>query len=89
LEPWHEDTLVEPYVILTPEEAIEEYEDNKTDYPSKEEYYMKYHGGYLNECGEVVSRINQNGLYSSYSVKHYGLGISDVMDMILTEEFSF
>lgn len=89
LRPWHENTEVEPYVVLTKEEAIEEYEDNKDDYPNQSEYYMKFHGGYLNEVGDVVSTINENGLYSSYYIKHSGVTLGEVMDMILSGEISF
>lgn len=89
LAPWHENTLVEPYVVLSKEEAIEEYEENAKDYPNKDEYYMKYHGGYLNENGEVVSQINENGKYSTYNIKYSGLEVGDIMNMILSGEITF
>jgi hypothetical protein len=89
LAPWNEDTLVEPYVVLDKEEAIEEYEENKEDYPDINEYYMKYHGGHLNEFGEVVSQINENGIYSSYVVEKCGLEVGEIMNMILSEEINF
>lgn len=89
LEPWNENTLVEPYVVLSKEEAIDEYNENINDYPNINEYYMKYYAGYLNENGEVVSQINENGKYSSYVIKQTGLGVGDVMNMILSGEISF
>lgn len=89
LAPWHEDTLVCPYVVLDKDTAKLEYEENSSDYPDKKEYYMKYHGGELNENGEVVSQINPNGEYSSYHVKQIGLGVGDIMNMILSEEIVF
>lgn len=89
LAPWNENTLVEPYVVLSKEEAIEEYEENAKDYPNKEEYYMKYYAGYLNESGDVVSQINENGKYSLYNIKQTGLGVGDIMNMILSGEITF
>lgn len=89
LAPWHEDTIVEPYIVLEKDEAELEYEENSSDYPTKDEYYMKYHGGKLNENGDVVSQINPNGEYSSYDVKQTGLSVGDIMNMILSEEINF
>lgn len=89
LAPWHEDTIVEPYVVLSKEEAELEYEENSDDYPDRDEYYMKYHGGKLNENGEVVSQINLDGEFSSYYIKQSGLGVGDIMNMILSEEINF
>jgi len=89
LAPWHEDTLVEPYIVLKKEEAIEEYLENEEDYPDKNDYYMKNYGGILNENGDVISQINENAEYSSYTIKNYGMKVTDIMEMILSDKLSF
>lgn len=89
LAPWHENTLVEPYIVLDKEEAEEEYLENASDYPDRNEYYMKNHGGILDNEGNVVSQINMEAEYDSYEVKHCGLNVGDIMNMILSEEINF
>lgn len=88
IEKYHEDTLVEPYIILEKNEAMREYEENKEDYPTKEEYYMKYYGGYLNENGDVVSEINQEGIFSEYIIESDGLTFFNIVEMIISEKIN-
>lgn len=89
LAPWHEDTLVEPYIVLEKQEAHEEYLENAFDYPDKNEYFIKHHGGILDEEGNVISQINQNAEYDSYKIMHCGLHAEDIMNMIISEEINF
>ena len=97
LKPYHDDTLLDPYTVLSSGDAIIEYEDNKEDYPDESEFYMKYYGGYKNENGDIVSQINENGIFSSYKLNHYDdeddkqlcRSAGDMIQMILEEKISF
>lgn len=89
LTPWNENTIVEPYTVLSKEDAIKEYEENKSDYPNADEYFMKHYCGHFGTNGEIVSTVNPNGLYYSHSIKNRGIKFEQLVNMIVNEEISF
>ena len=93
LKPYNDDTLLDPYIVLSAEEAINEYEENKDDYPDESEFYMKFYGGYKDDDGNIMCQINENGIFSSYKIQNENNELcksaGDIIEMILEEKISF
>lgn len=68
MKPYNEDTECDPVVIMTNNELMREYKDDKEEYPDINEYCMKFHGGYLNDEGNLVTNINQHAFWESYEI---------------------
>jgi hypothetical protein len=93
LAPWSEDTLVDPYVVLSASEAVEEYAENAEDYPDESEFYMKFYGGWKTESGDIVSQINEDAFFETYDILNINNSIcntfNDVLEMVVNETINF
>jgi len=68
LLPYCEETNCAPYIVKCKDDITTEYEEYKDEYPDINEYCMKYHAGYLDENGNLVSTINNNAFWDMYEI---------------------
>jgi hypothetical protein len=73
LTTYGEDYEVEPYIVHTYDELVEEYDKFKQSkdvnhYQNLEEYVSDYYGYKLDRDGNAVSTINKDAIYDYYTV---------------------
>lgn len=72
LHSYGEDYEVEPYIIHTHDELVQEYDEYKsqdaTRYQNLEEFVTNYYGYKLDPDGNAISTVNKDAIYDYYTV---------------------
>lgn len=68
MEPYNENLQVDPYVIMSSDDILNEYCENADEYDDIHEYCTKYYGCQLNDNYELISTENKNGFWDSYEI---------------------
>jgi len=87
LEKFNESTECPSYVCVTKDELESEYEENKDDYESLEEFCKKWYGSNIDKDGNGVSTFNKESLFTTWKIGgKFNKQIKNDDDFLIIEE---